>query len=335
MIFDFPFERNFPVHYFTFMGRTAQQIAIRSEQEKRKIQTVWLPDYCCDTMIYPFHDCGLHTIRFYPIAWDSERQQISVDFRLFTPVKGDIVLWCDFFIFQPELYEEMCSRLSQATLIHDVTHSLFDSNLSTEHDDYVVCSIRKWFSLMEGGIVWGRDSLCKDIKQNMGKYYLLKKQARKAKKKFHQSGEECDLRCYRAYSAQADKYAREEYANCAMSQETFVFLKKINLLETKTQRYEASKHIQRLIGGNQEIKPYLFSIPLFLPENNRNQVLDFLQQGKVRCAGFWEITKYHSTVNSLMLKNICIDLSAHNLEILKNFDQEIGLHRVFEGTISI
>lgn len=335
MILDLPFARNFPVHCFTFMGRTAQQIAIRSEQEKREIRTVWLPDYCCDTMIYPFHDCGLHTIRFYPIEWDWEKQQISIDFRFFTPVKGDVVLWCDFFIFQPELYEEMCSRLSQATLIHDVTHSLFDSNLSTEHDDYVVCSIRKWFSLMEGGIVWSRDPLCKDIKQNVGKYYLLKKQARKAKEKFHQSGEECDLRCYRAYSAQADQFAREEYANCAMSQETADILKQINLAEIKTQRYEASKDIQRLIGLDQVIKPYLFSIPLFLPENNRDQVLDFLRQSKVRCADFWEITKYHNTVNSLMLKNICIDPSVHNLEILNNLNQETGLHRVFEGKISI
>ena len=335
MILNLPFARNFPVVYFTFMGRTAQQMAICSEQKKRIIQTVWLPDYCCDTMIYPFLDCGLHSIKFYPIKWNSEKQQISVDFQFFTPAKGDIVLWCDFFVFQSELYEEVCSRLNQATLIHDITHSLLDDNLSTEHDDYVICSIRKWFSLIEGGVMWSKDDLIEDFKPSTGRYFHLKKQARNSKDKFYQTGAECDLRYYHDYSAQADKYARVEYANRLMSQETVDILKSINLSDIKIKRHDTSVYIQRLLRLNRQINPYLFSIPLFLSEYNRNQVLDFLQQRKVRCAAFWEATDYHKVVNSLMLKNICIDPSVHNLKVLSDISQKIELQKVIGGGINV
>lgn len=64
-------------------------------------------------------------------------------------------------------------------------------------------------------------------------------------------------------------------------------------------------------------------------------MLDFLQQRKVRCAAFWEATDYHKVVNSLMLKNICIDPSVHNLKVLSDISQKIELQKVIGGGINV
>ena len=319
---------SFPRSYPVFLGRTAQLLAIRSAQERGNIKRAWLPDYCCDTMIYPFLDAGVTTLEWYHIRWNGEEFLFEVDWDSFHPAEGDLVLWCDFFGFQPQLYQQLLERLKGGVLIHDITHSFLDPALCTEGDNYVVCSIRKWFSLTEGGVFWSKDSIPVPLEKGKGEYLSFKKEARRQKETFYRTGDLSCMEAYHRYAQQADSFAREEYGNRGMDEE--ISLAGIDLQEEISRRKAASARIQTLLWGEVRSEHYLFSIPLFLPEGVRDELLNMLQASQVRCAAFWEVSSWHEKINPLMGKNLAIDPSAHNLERLGQADVRQELNRILK-----
>lgn len=132
---------------FTLCGRTALEIALRDALENGCLRTVYMPSYCCHTMIEPFVSKGLHVV-FYDVFWGSEGLTDDFDENN----SCDIVFLMDYFGFYSSETAQRAVRQKQKgkLLIYDATHSLFCRNIDYSQYDYVFGSVRKWMGLNAG-----------------------------------------------------------------------------------------------------------------------------------------------------------------------------------------
>jgi len=116
--------------------------------------TALLPAYICESVYQCFPS---DKVRFYELTpdleidWDSLFQQLDggvsiVYLHYFNGVlPKEATLW--------EL--QKVQKNLDFQIIEDTTHSIFSSVLTV--GDYGICSLRKWFPIPDGGVVYGRE----------------------------------------------------------------------------------------------------------------------------------------------------------------------------------
>ncbi len=137
-------------------GRTAARVL----NSKLKIGTILLPDYICESVIQVYRD--KFKIRYYHINRD-----FSIDFDDFENKMDDsvtIVYIMHYFgmIQENEILDAIVSEKNKYgfEIIEDTTHSIFTKSRTI--GDYCVCSLRKWFPVTDGGVLYSYQGL-KDI----------------------------------------------------------------------------------------------------------------------------------------------------------------------------
>lgn len=133
---------------FTFSGRTAIDLAIRNILVERKIKKVYVPSYCCISMLQAFIDHDID-IEFYNVAYD--KGIITFDINLETD--SDLILIMNYFGVCDKQVSDYIIKLKEKKkiIIEDITHSLFSGNFCSIRSDYYVASLRKWFEIPTGG----------------------------------------------------------------------------------------------------------------------------------------------------------------------------------------
>ena len=117
---------------------------------------VLIPSFSCHSITDAFSACDCR-IHYYPVNRDDLTAKDADLFRLIDEHKPAILYTCPLFGFDTfsslrECYKEI--QHMGIKIIEDVTHSLF-SGLASKTADVVVCSLRKWLEIPDGGFVWG------------------------------------------------------------------------------------------------------------------------------------------------------------------------------------
>lgn len=153
---------------FTHSGRSAITTAVRHlGLEGYK---VFVPAFSCHSVTDAFLSCDCKVI-YYPINRDLTANETEL-FRLMDEHNPAILYVCPLFGFDTssslrERYKDIQNR--GIRIIEDVTHSLL-SGFNTKMVDVVVCSLRKWLEIPDGGFVCGlKDFDTKD-------YYLSRQE---------------------------------------------------------------------------------------------------------------------------------------------------------------
>lgn len=133
---------------FTFSGRNAIDLALRDILKHRKIARVFVPSYCCVSMIQAFVDRGLK-VEFYEIRF----QDGVFDYQIPWVDGQSIVLIMSYFGLDATREQQAVQELRHkgAVVIEDITHSLLRGVSSVQSSDYLVASLRKWFAIPTGG----------------------------------------------------------------------------------------------------------------------------------------------------------------------------------------
>ena len=111
---------------FVLSGRTALELVARDLIAERKIRSVCLPAYCCDSMLFPFQRAGLE-LRFYDVLPSSEGVQ-----RVLSEHHGcDAVLLLDYFGFSQAETAKLAKRERDrgAAVILDRVQSLYSTSV--------------------------------------------------------------------------------------------------------------------------------------------------------------------------------------------------------------
>ncbi len=138
---------------FTHSGRSAITTAVRHlGLEGCK---VLVPAFSCHSITDAFLSCDCKVI-YYPINRDLTVNENEL-LRLIDVRKPAILYICPLFGFDTSSllrgrYKEIQDK--GIRIIEDVTHSLL-SGFNTKTVDVVVCSLRKWLEIPDGGFVWG------------------------------------------------------------------------------------------------------------------------------------------------------------------------------------
>ena len=114
-----------------------------------------LPALACDSMVHPFELYG-HKVKYYRLNED-----YSIDLgSLEIGEKKTLFLYADYF-GRPAIQDEMLEKLRESgniIFIEDRTHNLIWERQRSFQPDYIMASLRKWFPVPDGGLLWGKIS---------------------------------------------------------------------------------------------------------------------------------------------------------------------------------
>lgn len=132
--------------FFSLCGRTALDIIIEDMLLDKRIQSVYMPSYCCHTMIEPFLKHGIE-VQFYNVYFDTTG--IKADYQ---DNPCELVFLIDYFGFLCEktFSFAMSQKRKGKTIIYDLTHALFCSFDKEKYFDYVFGSFKKWLGVNAG-----------------------------------------------------------------------------------------------------------------------------------------------------------------------------------------
>lgn len=146
---------------YTASGREAISLALKSlEKDNSSIQKkCLLPAYMCDTVFFPFEQNGWE-LHFYHIDKNMKADADELS-RLIDEIKPTVLLihayygvdtWKE---LRPMLHEYQKSGL---ILMEDMTQAYYLKEVDTQID-YIVGSLRKWYSIPDGGFVTTNETL--------------------------------------------------------------------------------------------------------------------------------------------------------------------------------
>ena len=117
---------------------------------------VLVPTFSCQSITASFLACNCK-VNYYPINRDDLTVKEPELFRLIDECRPKILYTCPLFGFDTlsslrKRYGEI--QAQGIKVMEDVTHSLL-SDIDSRGADVVVCSLRKWLEIPDGGFIWG------------------------------------------------------------------------------------------------------------------------------------------------------------------------------------
>lgn len=262
-------------------GRSALKAIIA---ELGQVRSVYLPSWCCDSMIKPFVDAA-YAVHFYPMVFENGKlvQEIKTD--------TDVLFLMDYFGHtgsQPDLSGY------NGVVIRDVTHSLFSSSYSDAN--YYFGSLRKWCGVWTGGYAWTKDGHRLDAgNERSQEYVALRKRAMKEKAEYIKGGR-TDKGYLRVFDAAEDCLETEGIAPAA--NRDVELAKKLDVEAIKTKR-RANAEVLRSAFPNWLIFPTLaptdtpMFVPVLVPDGKRDALRRYLINHEIYCPIHWPVSEYH------------------------------------------
>lgn len=302
-------------------GRSAIDFALKDLIIKNKIDTALLPDYICESMIEPFIKNCIN-IEFYSVNF--ENGEFIVDYSTLCNRENTCVLICDYFKPNNEIYNSIIKQVSEKNhIIHDITHTLFSNDVNVSLDDYTVCSLRKWFDIIDGGLVIGKQPFKINKKEEHSQYIENKTASRKLKKEYYNNPTKENKKLYKYYYNLSDEILNNDFSLYTMSQKSIEQVLYSNFFKIKKDRQYLFKEICQILSKNGievikniDIFNCLFTIPIVV--ENRDEVIEKFYNNLIRCAVFWEYNEYNKDRQNNFIDNgICLSISENTSKQLK------------------
>lgn len=265
---------------FFLSGRSALQ-AIIAENDWR---TAALPDWCCESMIYPFLKAGIQ-LRFYP-ALEKDPH-----------VEADAVLVMDYFGYASG------ARLGgiKGAIIRDVTHSLLSRTYTDA--DYYFGSLRKWAGFWTGGYAWTKDGhpLSAGHEQDFG-YTCLREKAMQQKACYMDdsrdgSGLPAKGKEYLLTFGQAESLL-EKCGIAPADERDVAMASKMDVAFIRQRRRSNASFLMDSLSelllfprlGEEDCPLF---VPILVPDGKRDALRSYLISHDIYCPVHWPFSKYH------------------------------------------
>ena len=280
---------------FVLSGRTALELVARDLITERKISSIYLPAYCCDSMLFPFQRAGLE-LRFYDVVPSDNGIQ-----RLLPENHGcDAVLLLDYFGFSQKETAALAMREHDrgTAVILDRVQSLYSKSDAVQYANYSVTSWRKWFfscaaAAKKHSGIWS----VKPSKPTNAQYVSLRYEAAKQKAAYL----ERDVGNKQAFLdgfAQAEELLDSDFSDYAADPDSVDALRSLDVPFLKQHRRENAFAIYEALNelDNPSIRPLFPQMgaddtPLFVPvlvdPAIRADLRRFLIQNQVYCPIHW------------------------------------------------
>lgn len=279
---------------FLMSGRTAIDFVLKDLEEKIDNKKVYLPNYICNSIIQPFIDNN-YELCFYNVDLISKRFDIDVN------KECGIFYAMNYFGYKDFNMDNYINEFSKKNtiIIEDITHRLLCEKNFCTYSDYLICSLRKWFPIISGGLavnVKNKFTAKYKLIENDNNFLNMKKEAMVQKKEYIErkiNQKDIYLKLFKDSNRMFEDYALKDIDEYSMN-----FLKKIDIDEIKNTRKRNVMIIEQLIKKSNKIKPICLmkdeDIPIFVPIfiENRDSVIKKLYNESIYCPIHWPKNDY-------------------------------------------
>ena len=297
---------------YVLSGRTAIDLILQNIVRTRRVRTVYMPAWCCDSMLAPFVARGID-IKFYDIslAESADTAEILCDFCDF---RENIFYVTNYFGYENTLPVETVKKFKEqgAIILYDRTHSiLMEDDPYLALADYSFASIRKWMGVIGGAVVNG----VSDCQLKPCPYLVLKEKAMRMKKAFIEGDGSIDKQAFLDLYSEFGHHLAEDYQNYEMDDVSYALYKTMDFSAMRRKRKENAQYLHDNLKGVKFIGELTENaVPLFVPiffetPKQRTAVRKKLIEAQIYCPIHWP-------------KPVMIPV---NLEANKIYDTELSL----------
>lgn len=271
---------------YVLSGRTAIDLIIQDILKTRKIQRVYMPGWCCDSMIAPFVAHGTQ-INFYDISFDG-----SLKCHTDITDDTDVFYVTNYFGYENTLPLEIVKKFKEkgSIILYDRTHSmLMEEDPYLALADYSFASIRKWMGVVAGAVVYG----VKDGNLKPYPHLECKEQAMRMKKSFIEGDNSIDKQVFLNLYGEFGHHLVDDYQNYEMDDLSYALYKSEDLEAMRRKRRENAKYLHDHLKGVRFIGELTENVmPLFVPvffetTEQRNAVRKKLIEAQIYCPIHW------------------------------------------------
>lgn len=302
-------------------GRTAIDFAIEILQ--KKIEKVYMPSYCCDSMLIPFLDRKIK-IEFYDVTFENGTIMYNLDLNK----ECDLFFGMNYFGFfscNMDNYIEHFHNRGIA-VIEDSTHSFLSERKYNKKSDIVIASLRKWFPIISGSVlIVNNKSLISKMKEQErvlienSEYTKIKEEAMCKKEKYIHQKAQIEKDVFLDKFKKSNEILKQNYKNYKIDKKSKEILESLKIDKIKEARKRNAKIIYDFLKNQVEYK-YLekidydkdcpLFIPIFMEEEKRSKLRNNLIQNNIYCPIHWpipsEIQKKEQTrIYKMELSLIC------------------------------
>ena len=280
---------------FALSGRTALELIAADLKAERGAKSIYMPAYCCDSMIEPFKKQG-YEIKLYAV----EPYSKTIHRQVFTDHGCDAILLLDYFGFESEetAVFAMMEKLRGTVVIVDRVQSAFSETKALEYADYTVTSWRKWFfsNAAEAEKKCG-EWLIPEAKKANEKYISLRRNAARLKANYIENGVG-EKPKFLAKFGEAEELLDNDFSYYAAEEKSLEEIRYADVdFITSRRRENAALIYDELKNLHAEIIRPLYAqmgendVPLFVPVLVRKDIRQALRQhlikNEVYCPIHW------------------------------------------------
>ncbi len=296
-----------------FSGRTAIDYIL--QDLPFAIKSVYMPSYCCISMLQPFIDRGIN-IEFYYVVPDEKGLRYVVDYTK----EVDVFFAMSYFGFHGTAMDHIIDvfRKTNTIVIEDITHRLLCFQNHSEKSHYYVASLRKWFPIPSGGIAIKKEGTFRNIDLKSPPESIINKKVSAMRKKASfinnqgKGGAKCNkdefLSLFSDFNANIPLYYKNTRIDCISEK----YLSKINIENIRIMRRKNAEYIYENLRTSMYSEFLMQKIdtsidcPLFVPikvsENMRDSLKQHLIKNNIYCPVHWPIPNIEGIVNNSRVK---------------------------------
>ena len=297
---------------YCLSGRTAIDLILQDILRKRRISSVAMPAWCCDSMIAPFAARGLD-VQFYDYGQDEFQN---------TP---DVFYLTNYFGYESALPLKAVNQMKErgCIVLYDRTHSfLMDDGAYRELSDYSFASIRKWMGVVDGAAVEGIGA--PDLKECP--FVSVKERAMRDKFLYLTGIAGVQKDDFLLAFNDFNHHLAADYRNYRMDDLSYSLYKQADFQSMKRLRRNNAAYIHEHLQGVRFLYELSESaVPLFVPvlfenEEQRNAVRKGLIDNKIYCPIHWP------RPSSIPTDHLVNDIVNRELSLI--CDQRYGLEEI-------
>lgn len=282
---------------YSLCGRTALDIVITDILKEKQPETIYMPSYCCHTMIEPFLRYGIE-VEFYDVVVTDEG--IKCDLR---ENCCDIVFLIDYFGFIDSGIREFAKteKAKGKAIIYDMTHAMFCENQDYSLFDYVFGSFCKWTGINAGFAAkkgeWGKKPT---LKHNY-EYEKLRNDSFDLKAEFIRNPESVEKGLFLSSFQKAEEMLETDYLHYGPDNRSNILLDTMDVDNIRrVRRRNAEMLMKGFVDCNQVTLPYKSitkdECPLFVPvmiKNGRDAIRKYLIDQSIYMPVHWPVSTMH------------------------------------------
>lgn len=287
---------------YAISGRTAIDLILQDILRKRPVKNVYMPAWCCDSMLAPFLARGIE-VKLYDVSLGirvaTNHHELSYKLSRIRELDNnisssiDILYVTNYFGYENTLSIETVKRFKEkgAYILYDRTHSfLMEDGTYQELADYHFASIRKWMGVVGGAVVNGltEKSTLKECS-----YAFIKEKAMREKYQYLQGDTSVVKDDFLKAFGEFGHHLSEDYQNYEMDNLSYALYQQVDLNAMAKKRRENAAYLHQNLKGVKFIGELTDkAVPLFVPiffesKEKRDAVRKTLIENQIYCPVHW------------------------------------------------